>query len=133
MLANIYIYIYPLFWNSPGLPWWLSGKESVYQHRKCRRHGFGPWVGKISWRRKWHPTPVFLPGESHGQRSLADYSPWGHKESDTTESHLGHHRALNSVPCAVWWVLISYLFYMKLGLTYAEFLEFSGSLLSPRD
>ena len=37
------------------------------------------------WRREWHPTPVFLPGESHGQRSLAGYSPWGHKESDTTE------------------------------------------------
>ena len=38
-----------------------------------------------SWRRKWQPTPVFLPGESHGQRRLADYSPWGHKELDTTE------------------------------------------------
>ena len=44
-----------------------------------------PWVGKISWRRKWKPTPVFLPGESHEQRSLVGYSPWGLKESDTTE------------------------------------------------
>ena len=43
------------------------------------------WVGKIPWRRKWQPTPVFLPGESHGQRSLEGYSPQGHKESDTTE------------------------------------------------
>ena len=43
------------------------------------------WVGKIPWRRKWQPTPVFLPGESRGQRSLVGYSPWGHKESDTTE------------------------------------------------
>ena len=43
------------------------------------------WVGKISWRRFWQPTLVFLPGESHGQRSLAGYSPWGHKELDTTE------------------------------------------------
>ena len=43
-----------------------------------------PWVGKIPWRRKWHLTPVFLPGESHGQRSLAAYSPWGHKVSDMT-------------------------------------------------
>ena len=42
-------------------------------------------VGKIPWRRKWHPTPVFLPGESHGGRSLVGYSPWGHKESDMTE------------------------------------------------
>ena len=42
------------------------------------------WVGKIRWR-AWQPTPVFLTGESHGQRSLVGYSPWGHKESDTTE------------------------------------------------
>ena len=46
---------------------------------------FVPWVGKIPWRREWQPTPVFLPGESHGQINLADYSPWGHKESDITE------------------------------------------------
>ena len=44
------------------------------------RAGFDPWVGKVPWRRQWQPTPVFLPGESHGQRSLADYSPWGYKE-----------------------------------------------------
>ena len=50
------------------------------------RFGFDPWVGKIPWRRKWQPTSVFLPGESHGQRSLASYSPWGHKESDLTEA-----------------------------------------------
>ena len=50
-----------------------------------KRGGFDPWVGKISWTRKGQPTPVFLPGESCGQRSLADYSPWGCKESDTTE------------------------------------------------
>ena len=43
------------------------------------------WVVKIPWRRTWQPTPVFLPGESHGQRSLANYSPWGHKELDMTE------------------------------------------------
>ena len=46
---------------------------------------FDPWVGKISWRRKWQPTPVLLPGKSHGWRSLVRYSPWGHKELDTTE------------------------------------------------
>ena len=38
-----------------------------------------PWVGKISWKKKWQPTPGFLPGKSHGWRSLAGYSPWGHK------------------------------------------------------
>ena len=50
-----------------------------------QRLGFDPCVGKIPWRRKWQPTAVFLPGESHGWRSLAGYSPWGRKESDTTE------------------------------------------------
>jgi len=50
-----------------------------------RRHGLNPWVGKIPWQRKWQLTPLFLPGGSHGQRSLADYSPWGRKELDTTE------------------------------------------------
>ena len=47
--------------------------------------GFDPWVRKILWRRKWQPTPVLLPGESHGQRSLVGYCPCGHKEPDTTE------------------------------------------------
>ena len=52
---------------------------------QCGRPGFDPWVEKIPWRRKWQPTPVFLPGEFHGQRTLTGYSPWGCKESDTTE------------------------------------------------
>ena len=55
-----------------GFPGGISGKEPACQ---CRRCGFDPWVGKISWRRAWQPTPIFLPGESHGQRSLAGYSP----------------------------------------------------------
>ena len=52
---------------------------------QCRRPRFDPWIGQITWRRKWQPTPVFLPGEFHGQRSLEGYSPWGRKESDMTE------------------------------------------------
>ena len=51
-----------------GLPLWLSGREPTSQ---CRRRGFDPWVRKIPWRRKWQLAPVFLPGESNGQRSLA--------------------------------------------------------------
>ena len=51
---------------------WLSRKESAHQ---CRKHGFDPWVGKIPWRKKWQSTPVFLPGKSHGQRSLVGCSP----------------------------------------------------------
>ena len=54
-------------------------------HLYCRRQVISPWVEKILSRRKWPPTPVFLPGKSHGQRSLAGYSPWGRKESDMTE------------------------------------------------
>ena len=54
-----------------GLPWWPSGKEPACQCRRHSRRGFNAWVRKIPWRRAWQPTPVFLPGESHGQRSLA--------------------------------------------------------------
>jgi len=54
----------------------VNSKESVCQFRKCR---LDPWVGKIPWRREWPPTPVLLPGKSHGQRNLAGYSPWGRK------------------------------------------------------
>ena len=68
--------------------WLKKKKKSACQ---CRRPSFHPSVGKIPWRRKWQPTPVFLPGCSHGQSSLAGYSPWGCKESDTTEhTHTTH-------------------------------------------
>ena len=50
-----------------------------------RRAGFNPWAGKIPWKRAQQPTPVFLPGESHGQRSLVGYRPWSRKDSDATE------------------------------------------------
>jgi len=52
---------------------------------RCRRPRFDPFIGKIPGRREWLPTPAFLPEESHGQRSLMGYSPWGCKESDSTE------------------------------------------------
>ena len=58
------------------------GKESSCNagiRLQCRRPGFNSWVQKIPWRRKWQPTPVFLPGKSHGQERLGDYSPWGRK------------------------------------------------------
>ena len=70
---------------SEGFPGGASGKESACSAGDSNKIGFNPWVGKILWRRKWQPTPVFLPGESHGQRSLVGYSPWGCKESDRTE------------------------------------------------
>ena len=65
-----------------GLLKWLRGKEPACQ---CKRHGFNPWVAKIPQRREWQPTPVFLLGKYHGQRSLAGHSPQGQKELDMTE------------------------------------------------
>ena len=67
------------------LPRWLSGKELVYQFRRCKRLVFDPCVGKIPWRRAWQPSPVFLSAESRGQRNLLSYSPYSRKESDVTE------------------------------------------------
>ena len=72
-----------------ALPWWLSGKESACQ---CRRRGFNPWAGEIPWRREWLPTPVFLSGESQGQRDVVTYSPQGHKR-------VGHDLATKQQQC----------------------------------
>ena len=58
--------------------------QMVKSPLECRKPGFNPWVEKIPWRREWLPTPVFLPGELHGQRSLVGYSPCS-AELDTTE------------------------------------------------
>ena len=68
------------------LPWWLSGKESACH---CRTRGFHPWVRKGTWKRKWQPTPVFLPGTFHGWRKLVGYSPQDHKR-------VGHDWSLSS-------------------------------------
>ena len=65
-------------------------KKSICQFSRC---GLDPWVRKIPWRRKWQPTPVFLPGESHGQRSLVGYSPWGPKR--------GRHNWVTEDTCTV--------------------------------
>ena len=72
-----------------GLPPWLRWQISRLARQETSdtqvQSLFNPWVGKIPWRRKWLPTPVFLLGESHGQRSLVGYSLWGPKDSDPTE------------------------------------------------
>ena len=78
--------MFKAWWKCSGFPWGLSGKESSCQFRRCKRPRFDTCVRKILWRRKWQPTPVFLPGKFYGQRSLAGYSPWGRKE-------LGHNSA----------------------------------------
>ena len=78
-------------WSFPG---GLNGKEITCQWRRHIRCQFDPWLGKILRSRKWKLTPVFLSGEFHGQKSLVGYSPWGLKESDTTEHLRTHTQAL---------------------------------------
>ena len=62
-----------------------GGKEPTCQCRRHKTYGFDPWMGKIPWRSKQQPTPIFLPGEFHGQKSLLGYHLQGYKESNTTE------------------------------------------------
>ena len=99
-----------------GCPGGASGKESACQ---CRRYRFDPWVRKIPWRRAWQPTQVFLPGESHGQRSLVGYGAWCCKKSDTTERlstqcmilQLCEYTKKNSELYTKWWVISQYSFF----------------------
>ena len=79
-IFHVYMCAY-IFIGFPG----GSSKEPACQCRRLKRYGFDPWVGEIPWRRAWQPTAVFLPGESHGQKSPAGYSSQGHTESDMTE------------------------------------------------
>ena len=71
---------------SKSFPGGTSGKEPICQCRRHKRHRFNPQVRKIPWRRAWQPTPIFLPGESYGQRNLVGYSLQDCKASDTTEA-----------------------------------------------
>ena len=64
-----------------GFPGGASGKEPACQCRRCKRRKFSLWVRKIPWRRAWQPSPVFLPGESQGQRSLVGCCLWGRTET----------------------------------------------------
>ena len=68
-----------------GLSRWHSGKRICLQMQEMEETRVQSLGWEDPWSRKWQPTPVFLPGDSHVQRSLAGYSPWGRKESDTTE------------------------------------------------
>ena len=88
ILSSIYLSNSMTFYHSyriKELPRWLSGKESICQ---CRRHGFGPRVGKSLWRRKWQPAPVVLPEKFHGQKNLVCYRPWVQRaERDWAHTH----------------------------------------------
>ena len=87
------------------------------QCRKCKRHGFHPWVGNIPWRRVFQPIPIFLPGESHRQRSLVSYSPWGCIELDVTGSNLSRHAHISVPPFSLSWYQPSPDLMKKLGST----------------
>ena len=91
--CNIYIYM-----GLPCLVPYLWSKQRICQ--QCKRPGFNHWVRKIPWRREGLLTPVFLTGESHGQRSLEGHNPWGHKELDTTEGLTLSHFHFQSLPHA---------------------------------
>ena len=86
------------------------------------RPRFDPWVGKIPWRRAWQPTPAFLPGESHGQRSLAGYSPCGHKESGVTKCTHRHTQTYVNIHTHI------YIHYTKLCVLTLSGLVLSDSL-----
>ena len=76
-----------------GFPGGTSGKEPTCQYRRHKRCRFHPWARKIPWRRAWQPTPVFLPGESHGQRSLVGYSLWVEKSRTQLKRQCAHAHA----------------------------------------
>ena len=104
--------LFKVFQAIYGLPRWHSDKESACQCRSHRRCGLDPRLRKIPWSRKWQTTAVFLPGKSHEQRSLAGYSPWGHRESDTTE-YMCTYNAIYSF-CHVAFLVIFFLSFIAL-------------------
>ena len=103
-----YTYLLFRFFSHLGCYIDSDGKDLPAVHKEP---AFDPWVGKSPWRREWQPTPVFLLGECHGQRSLVGYSLWGFKDLDTTKhthafffrffSHLDCYIILSIVPCTI--------------------------------
>ena len=96
--AAAYVRVFSLFKAKMGLLWWLRQQRISLQ---CGRPGFDSLIGKISWRRAWQPTPVLLPGESHGQRSLMDFSPRGRR--------VGHDWATKHTHAQGWNTLFTHL------------------------
>ena len=89
--------LYLLWWSTVQWVHLDHCKESACQRWRCKRHRFNLWVGKIPWRKKWQPTPVFLLRKSHGQWSLVGYNPWGCKRVKTRLSDWAH-----MVTCDLW-------------------------------
>ena len=87
---NYGVKMWELFGKHWGFPHGASGKEPTCQCRRLKRWRLDPWFWKIPWRRKWQPTPVFLSNKSHGQRSLAGFSPWGRRVNTTEWLSMQH-------------------------------------------
>ena len=89
----------------PGLPWWLRGKQPACSAGNAGDEG-STFVRRISWRREWQPMPLFLSGESQGQRSLVGCSPWSYKESDKTKvtehAHTHYHSLRHHCLFCLW-------------------------------
>ena len=102
------------FLDHVGFPGGTSDKEAACQCRRHKRRMFNPWVGKIPWRGEWKPTPVFLPGESHGWRSLAGHSPRGRTESATAEHA---HILLHILSLHISFFSLSFVLYGSLALS----------------
>ena len=85
-----------------GFPGGTEVKNLPAVQKNCRKHSFDPWVGQIPWRRKWQPTPVFLPVKFHEQRSLVGYSSWDRKELDTTKQLNNSNNILKGSKTALW-------------------------------
>ena len=103
----------------------VSGRESTCLCQRHSIHGFDPWIGKIPWRRAWQPIPIFLPGDSHGQRSLGGCSLVGHKELDTTEAtqHAGMHANNSKLSDSYYCYflgLIEYVYFIVCSITLEE-------------
>ena len=112
------------------LPWWLSQQRICL---RCRRPRFNPWVGKIPWRRKWELTPAFLPGKSHGQRTLAGYiQSMGLRESDKTE-WLNHHIFIPKYLNTLWFHRRCVIASLAIGVDNEEFFRPLFHILQEND
>ena len=109
-----------------------SGKNFTCQCRRCKSHRFYAWVWKIPWRRKWQPTPIFLPGESHGQRSLVGSQ--GCRESDRTGriTHTHTHTHTHTLIWLIWKICkeVSHLLHLGFSRTPVGVLFVAGALLA---
>ena len=112
MCINIHVHTHTYM----GFPDGASGKESACQCGRHKRHGFDSRVGKISWRRAWKSTPVFVPGEFYGERSLVGYSPLGHKELDMTETTVMDMKIYIYIYTHIYVYPIGYIFIYKLSI-----------------